>query len=66
MARMTLPERKATSCQNCGHGHHDGSLWIEVRDYGTDDEPYQIKACNNCTCSECSAKAAERLKNENK
>lgn len=53
MSKMILPERKSKSCQNCGHGHHDGALWIQVRDYGTDDEPYSIKACDTCTCDDC-------------
>ena len=53
MSKMILPERKSKSCKNCGHGHHDGALWIEVRDYGVDAEPYRIKACETCTCDDC-------------
>lgn len=46
-----------TYCQNCGHNSHCGApLWREERDYGTDDEPYQIKVCEHCRCKECSPK----------
>jgi len=59
--KVTLPQRDGTVCQNCGHPHHDGALWLEVRDYGVDAEPYHIKACDTCRCKKCTEAATKRL-----
>ena len=60
--KVTLPRQDGTACQNCGHPHHDGALWLEVRDYGVDAEPYMIKACECCRCKSCSEKQSKSPK----
>ena len=40
--------------------HHDGSLYLEVRDYGVDPEPSaDAKACE--CCKACEEKQSKRL-----
>jgi hypothetical protein len=61
--KMTLPRYEGTSCQNCGHSSHCGNpLYLEVRDYGVDAEPYQIKACSSCRCKLCEEKSKNLFK----
>lgn len=51
---MTTEYIHPVTCQNCGHPQHCGTpLWREEKDYGTDDEPYQIKVCEHCRCKDC-------------
>ena len=54
---MSQLEYKTKSCKNCGHPQHcSGAYWLEIKDHGVDSEPYQIKACDTCTCDDCRRK----------
>ena len=60
--KVTLPRQDGTACENCGHPHHDGTLWLEVRDYNK-QEPYFIKACECCRCKSCREQQFKLLRN---
>jgi hypothetical protein len=47
-----------SSCQNCGSPSHCGSArWEQVKHYAVDanngHQPYSIKACDSCRCTQC-------------
>lgn len=60
MSRMVLPKQNGAHCKVCGHPHHDGALWLEMRDYNK-QEPYFIKACDYCGCDKCVKDRMNRL-----
>lgn len=61
--KVTLPKYNGSYCQNCGHPSHcGGPLYLEVKDYGVNSEPYNIKACSCCRCKSCEKSISDAKK----